>query len=179
MTFGLGTEFIITAQWIGTIFLWKIFAKYSLHLDKVCLRHLPIVVTLDWCITVITSRVIKNEVLVIRWDEFTEHTAWISSHGMICIPAFMTIFKIRGFHGSESEECRLLGYKNPVCTSQEGHYLLATELSRLMLFKVWSFHGGHYEECRLLASDAVWLLKEPTFRGKLASPSSGWQESVN
>jgi hypothetical protein len=27
--------------------------------------------------------------------------------------------KIRGVHGSDHEECHILGYKNPVCTSQE------------------------------------------------------------
>jgi hypothetical protein len=34
------------------------------------------------------------------------------------------------------EECRLLGYKNPVRTSQETHYVSATEPSRLMLCKI-------------------------------------------
>jgi hypothetical protein len=29
--------------------------------------------------------------------------------------------KISGIHGSDYEECRLLGYKNPVHTSQETH----------------------------------------------------------
>jgi hypothetical protein len=48
-----------------------------------------------------------------------------------------------------SEECRILGYKNPVCTSQETHYVSATESSQLML-KIGGFHGGDYEECRLL-----------------------------
>jgi hypothetical protein len=35
-------------------------------------------------------------------------------------------------------------------TSQETHYLSATEGSQLMLCKIWGFHGGDYEECRLL-----------------------------
>jgi hypothetical protein len=56
------------------------------------------------------------------------------------------------------EECRLLGYKNPVCTSQETHYLSATESSQLMLCKILSIHGGDYEECRLLGCYAEWLL---------------------
>jgi hypothetical protein len=34
------------------------------------------------------------------------------------------------------EECRLLGNKNPVHTSQETHYVSATEPSRLMLCKI-------------------------------------------
>jgi hypothetical protein len=58
--------------------------------------------------------------------------------------------KIRGVHGSDHEECRLLGYKHPVRTSQVTHYVSATESSRLMLCKIWGFHGNDYEECRLL-----------------------------
>jgi hypothetical protein len=41
-----------------------------------------------------------------------------------------------GFHGSDYEECRLLGYKNPVRTSQETYYLSTTESSQLMLCKI-------------------------------------------
>jgi hypothetical protein len=44
--------------------------------------------------------------------------------------------KICDFHGGDYEECRLLGYKTPVRTSQETHYVSATELSRLMLCKI-------------------------------------------
>jgi hypothetical protein len=58
--------------------------------------------------------------------------------------------KIWGLHGGNYEECRLLGYKNPVRTSQETHYVSATEPSQLMLCKIWDVHGGNYEECRLL-----------------------------
>jgi hypothetical protein len=50
------------------------------------------------------------------------------------------------------QECRLLWYKNPVRTSQETHYVSATEPSRLMLCKIWGIHGGDYEDCRLLAN---------------------------
>jgi hypothetical protein len=38
----------------------------------------------------------------------------------------------------------------PVRTSQETHYVSATEPSRSMLRKIRGFHGGDYEECRLL-----------------------------
>jgi hypothetical protein len=58
--------------------------------------------------------------------------------------------KIWNFHSGDYEECRLLGFKNPVRTSQETHYVSATESSQLMLCKIWCFHGGNYEECRLL-----------------------------
>jgi hypothetical protein len=44
--------------------------------------------------------------------------------------------KIRGFHSGDCEEWRLLGYKNPVRTSQETHYISATEPSQLMLCKI-------------------------------------------
>jgi hypothetical protein len=63
-----------------------------------------------------------------------------------------TIFpcKIWGFHGTDYDECRLPGYKNPVCTSQETHNVSATESSQLMICKIWGFHGCDYEECSLL-----------------------------
>jgi hypothetical protein len=57
--------------------------------------------------------------------------------------------KTWGFHGGDYEEC-LLGYNNPVRTSQETHYVSATEFSQLMLSKICDFQGGDYEECRLL-----------------------------
>jgi hypothetical protein len=53
----------------------------------------------------------------------------------------LILCKIWGFHGDDYEECCLLGYKNPVHTSQETHYVFATEPSRLMLYKVWDFHA--------------------------------------
>jgi hypothetical protein len=48
----------------------------------------------------------------------------------------MITCKIRGFDGGVYEECRLLGYEIPVRTSQETHYVSATESSRLMLCKI-------------------------------------------
>jgi hypothetical protein len=45
--------------------------------------------------------------------------------------------KFYDFTVGDYEECRLLGYKNPVRTSQET--VSATEPSRLMLSKVWGF----------------------------------------
>jgi hypothetical protein len=35
-----------------------------------------------------------------------------------------------------TEECRLLGYKNPIRTSQETHYVSATQSSQSMLCKI-------------------------------------------
>jgi hypothetical protein len=40
-------------------------------------------------------------------------------------------------------------YKNSVRTSQETHYITATEPSRLMLCKISDFHAGDYVECRI------------------------------
>jgi hypothetical protein len=77
------------------------------------------------------------------------------------------------------EERRLLGYKNAVRTSQQTHYVSATEPSLLILCTIRGFHGGDYEECRILGCDAEWLLKEPTFRRSVLPPSSGWKESAS
>jgi hypothetical protein len=66
--------------------------------------------------------------------------------------------KILGFHGGDYEECRLLGYKNPVLTSQGTHYVSTTESSQLKLCKILGFRGGDYEERRLLGYYVVWLL---------------------
>jgi hypothetical protein len=44
--------------------------------------------------------------------------------------------KILSFHGGNYEEWRLLAYKIPVRTSQETHYIPATEPSQLMLCKI-------------------------------------------
>jgi hypothetical protein len=40
------------------------------------------------------------------------------------------------FHGGDYEQCRLLGYKNPVRTSHETHYVSTTEHSQLILCKI-------------------------------------------
>jgi hypothetical protein len=68
------------------------------------------------------------------------------------------IYKIWGFRSGDYEECRLLGYKNPVRTWQKTHYVPTTEPSRLMLCKIWVCHGSDYEECRLLGCSAVWAI---------------------
>jgi hypothetical protein len=48
---------------------------------------------------------------------------------------------VRVSHGGDYEECRLLGEKTPVRTSQETHYVSATEPSQLILCKIWGFHS--------------------------------------
>jgi hypothetical protein len=84
--------------------------------------------------------------LSLQWCDFLssdDNSRTVS--GVNCL----RLCKICGFHGGD-DECRLLGYKYSVRTSQETHYVYATELSRLMLCKIWGFHGSDYEECRLL-----------------------------
>jgi hypothetical protein len=53
--------------------------------------------------------------------------------------------KIRGFHGGDYEKCYLLGYRNPVRTSQETYYLSAAEYNQLILSRILGFHGDDYE----------------------------------
>jgi hypothetical protein len=65
-------------------------------------------------------------------------------------PNRLMLCKICRSHGGDYEECRLLGYTNPVHTSQETHYVSTTEPNRLMLCKICGSHGGNYEVCRLL-----------------------------
>jgi hypothetical protein len=73
-----------------------------------------------------------------------EHNICVAFMDNVCL-----ISKIWGFCGGDYKKC-LLGYKTPVNTSQETHYVSATEPSQLLLCKIWGFHGSHYEECRLL-----------------------------
>jgi hypothetical protein len=68
--------------------------------------------------------------------------------------------KIWGFHGSDYEGCRLVGYKNPVSILQGTQYICNTEPSLLVLCEIWGFHVGDYEECRPLLCHAVFL-QEP------------------
>jgi hypothetical protein len=70
---------------------------------------------------------------VVSWDiktQFVPHvSATESSRLMLC--------KILGFHGGDYEECRLLGYKNPVRTSFTGDTLrLCYRVQPLMLCKI-------------------------------------------
>jgi hypothetical protein len=81
---------------------------------------------------------------------------WPFSTSMFISTAFGTSGRYNGacriwrFRCGDYEECHLLGYKTPVRTSQETHYVSATQSSQLMLCKIWSFHGSDYEECCLL-----------------------------
>jgi hypothetical protein len=72
--------------------------------------------------------------------------------------------KIWVSHVGDYEECRLLGYRNPVRSSQETHYVSATAPSRLMLFKLWGFHVGDYAECRFLGYIKAFPTSQETLR---------------
>jgi hypothetical protein len=67
----------------------------------------------------------------------------------------ITVYKIWDCPGGDYKDCCLLGYNNPVRTSQETRYVSATETSRLILCKIRSFHGGDYEECLLGYNNSV------------------------
>jgi hypothetical protein len=82
---------------------------------------------------VFTAVTMKNFVF---WDinpQFVLHRRQITSP--LQSPASECYVKIWGFQGGDYEECRFLGYKNSVRTSQETHYVFATESSQLMLCK--------------------------------------------
>jgi hypothetical protein len=93
---------------------------------------------------VFTAVTMKNAVF---WDiKSSSYLTWNTLH-LRYIVSRLILFRIWGFHGGDSEECRLLGNETPVRTSQETNYVSTTESSRLMLCKIWGFHGGDYEEC--------------------------------
>jgi hypothetical protein len=79
--------------------------------------------------------------------------------------------KIRGVHGSDYEECFLLGYENPVHTPQETHYVSATEPSWLMLCKIWGFHGGDYDERSFLGYEIPVPTSQETHHVSTIEPS--------
>jgi hypothetical protein len=61
--------------------------------------------------------------------------------GGLLVPFPVEAEEYSGFHeylkqDKFYEECRLLGYKNTVRTSQETHYVSATEAGRLMLCNI-------------------------------------------
>jgi hypothetical protein len=62
----------------------------------------------------------------------------------------LILCKILSFYDGYYEECRLLGYKNPVRTTLETHNISATKASRLMLCKISGFLGDDYEHYVLL-----------------------------
>jgi hypothetical protein len=78
------------------------------------------------------------------WADFLGNVRTSTSHNLLPPLPVTSVCKIGRFHGGVYKECSLLGYKNPVRTSQETHYVSATERSRLMLCKILGFHGGDW-----------------------------------
>jgi hypothetical protein len=62
------------------------------------------------------------------------------SLGVLYVEQLKNMYDLR-FSWSDYEEYLLLGYKNPVRTSQESHYISATEPSRLIVCKISGIHG--------------------------------------
>jgi hypothetical protein len=79
--------------------------------------------------------------------------------------------KIWGFHDGDYEECRLLGYKHTICTSQATHYFCAREPSRLMIRKIWGFHSGDYKEWHLLGHKHPVRTTQETYYVSVTEPS--------
>jgi hypothetical protein len=92
----------------------------AVAMDPVVLIHMPNFIRLKH------SKVIKGDTQTTSYIRFEDFTA-------------MTM-----------KTAAFLGYKNPIRTSQETHYVSDAGSSRLMLCKIWGFHGGDYEEFRLL-----------------------------
>jgi hypothetical protein len=114
----------------------------------------------------ICSMVIKREKRKTEWPH--KPTLWKKD----------SMCEIWGFYGEDYEECRLLGDKISVRTSQQTHYVSGKVSSRLMLCTIWAFHGFDYEERCLLGHDIVWLLLEPTFRKNVSNSPWRWQKLV-
>jgi hypothetical protein len=81
------------------------------------------------------------------WPELIQHEI---SFGNLDKLETCDLCKIWGLRDCDYEEWRLLGYKTPVRTSQETHYVSATASSQLMLCKIWGLRGCDYVEWRLL-----------------------------
>jgi hypothetical protein len=128
-------------------------SKKCCHLQE-CKSSYPVMAHryTDWVIPVLTLRPIINENLQVYGR--------VSLLGTVRSDSNMNqrrhvIFKV---FTAVTMKFRLLKYKNPVPTSQETHYVSATESSQLILCKIWGFQGGDYEECHLMICDAVLLL---------------------
>jgi hypothetical protein len=89
-------------------------------------EHLLRILNHDLMLTMILQMERKHLLRILNHDKHRLPNWWRNP----------TICKISGFHGGEYEECRLLGYKNPVHTSHETYYFCATEPSRLMQCKL-------------------------------------------
>jgi hypothetical protein len=157
------TDFIFLCDWSGT------------QSTVTAATYWPIVPALDerwwWLWSNSWNEWVAEEIEVVRENLFQWHcvdhrSTWLDpgsnpryrgrkpstnglSYGVVMWKVTNTC-KIWGVHGGHYEECRLLGYKNPVRTLHETRTVSATQPSLLMLCKIWGFHGGDYEEWRVL-----------------------------
>jgi hypothetical protein len=73
---------------------------------------------------------------VVFWDIKTQFLLHRKHNISTSETSQLMLCKILGFHGGDYEECRLLGYKNPVPTSLVTHCISTTESGQLMLYKI-------------------------------------------
>jgi hypothetical protein len=95
----------------------------------------------------------SEEMLTVSWVRWWRYTKWLEASGTsdaLCRYTCRKDVSVIYVRVLQLDKCCLLRYKDPVCTSQETHYVYATESSQLILCKTWDIHGCNYEECRLL-----------------------------
>jgi hypothetical protein len=95
---------------------WKVL-QVSLHTLN---SAFYIVLSVNVKFEVYTAVTMKN---VVFWDINTQSVPHRKHYTSATEPSRLMLWKILLFHGGDYEECRLLGYKNPVCTSQETLHL--------------------------------------------------------
>jgi hypothetical protein len=86
--------------------------------------------------------------------------------------------KMWGYHGGDHEECRRLGYKNPVRTPQEKRYVSATESSRLIQCKIWGFMAVTVKNAVFWDVTQCKSCKNRRFGVNTSPPSWEWKESA-
>jgi hypothetical protein len=80
--------------------------------------------------------------------------------------------KIWGFHGGDYEECSLPRYKNPARTSQETHYVSATESSQLGYVRFGVFTAVTMKNAVFLDIKPHFVLHRRHITSPLQSPAS-------
>jgi hypothetical protein len=102
--------------------------------------------------------------------EFYETSSYLTGNISDTKSSQLMLCKIWGFHDGDNKECRLLGYINPVRTSQETHYESPTEPSKFMLWKVLRFHCGDYEEYFLWDTKSLFVPNRRQIKSPLQIP---------
>jgi hypothetical protein len=156
----------------ATIF-WYIFSAHMWHLET--LYQKPLLQSATGCFNSVLIGCDFNSscprFVRLLWGISQNDGGWYGRTQTSCWRTTPFLYRMWGFQGSDYEECRLLGYKNPVPTSRETHYVSATEPSRLMLCKIWCFHGSEYEECHILGYKTQFLPHGRHITSPLQSPA--------